>query len=260
MWVEPVPLPAAGFSFLPPPGYSGDLEPMAATLFNVQGTVILSLSAGEIEEGVTLDETLALFLDNMRADVPDLAVSPTTEEQVGGQPAVAAGISGTLFEEVFTGRVTVVYPDTGMGLSVLGLAVNPPAGKGWEKEGADDYAALLGSIAFFEPDPEAAACTVSTDPTYAYEEQNPVRVGGGAFGGPSRERAYLDTLLGPEGQPIEYERTGSTDGVDTILDIYVLTYDGAGSPVTIYLDEYSFEPLQAPMGLTCSGRFPVAPP
>jgi hypothetical protein len=53
---------------------------------------------------------------------------------------------------------------------------------------------------------------------------------------------------------------GSIDTGTTILDEYRLSYEGLASPLTIYLDEYSFEPLFAPAGFTCSGPFPVAPP
>jgi hypothetical protein len=105
----------------------------------------------------------------------------------------------------------------------------------------------------------ASACTVSTDNTYGYSPDNPVRVGGDAFGGPSRERAYLDSLCGPQGETITYYREGSVYYVDTILDIYHVSYDGSSS-VVLYLDEYSYQELVAPVGFTCWTPIPLSAP
>jgi hypothetical protein len=79
------------------------------------------------------------------------------------------------------------------------------------------------------------ACVMSTDKTYGYTQENPIKVGGDDFGGPSRERAYLDNLAGPHGEPISYNRTGSLDSGDTILDAYEIS--GLGAKVTLYIDE-----------------------
>jgi hypothetical protein len=40
---------------------------------------------------------------------------------------------------------------------------------------------------------------------------------------------------------------------DVILDAYVIS--GLDQPVTLYIDIYSFEELQAPVGFTCLGPF-----
>ncbi|MGC1378142.1 MAG: hypothetical protein WA821_18070 [Anaerolineales bacterium] len=101
------------------------------------------------------------------------------------------------------------------------------------------------------------AC-VSTDKTYGYTQENPIKVGGDDFGGPPRERAYLDNLAGPHGEPISYNRTGSLDSGDTILDAYEIS--GLSKPVTLYIDEYSFTEPQAPVGFTCLGAFSLTAP
>jgi hypothetical protein len=79
-------------------------------------------------------------------------------------------------------------------------------------------------------------------------------------GGPERERYYLDTLKGPNGQAIRYERTGTVVSQSTILDIYQITSVGLSKPIVVYIDEYAFETLYAPMGLTCAGPFPISGP
>ena len=72
-----------------------------------------------------------------------------------------------------------------------------------------------------------AVCPISDDETYGFLASNPVMVGGEAFGGPARARAYLDNLRGPGGEPISYERVGSIPADGTFLNLYSLTYPGA---------------------------------
>lgn len=115
----------------------------------------------------------------------------------------------------------------------------------WFTQGAPAFAAMMESVQF---QPSAAGetgdnseatslCTISTDTTYGYTETNAILVGGDAFGGPPRERAFLDNLLGPNGEPVSYERIGSLPFNDTILDIYELTV--GGKSVTLFVDEYN---------------------
>jgi hypothetical protein len=105
-------------------------------------------------------------------------------------------------------------------------------------------------------------CATATTDAYGHEKGTPVQVGGGAMYGPPRERSYLDTLRGPDGQPIRYRRTGSLvapDG-DTILDGYEITYDGLDKPITLYIDEYHFSDPVAPRGFTCGQAFTIGVP
>jgi hypothetical protein len=102
----------------------------------------------------------------------------------------------------------------------------------------------------------SSACPVSTDSSYAYTQNNPIRVDGGAFGGPARARAYFDVLRGPAGQTVTYVRVGSLPTDETVLDIYQLSYEGIGSPVSVYVDQYSFSTPVAPVGFICATPFP----
>lgn len=259
-WVERIPLPAAGFSFLPPIVLHADLSPVQATLGDIDQTFLMSLAAGPIRPQLSMEEALSEFLANMAADIPDLEAGTPFATKVGGEEGLASDIAGTAFGATFTGRITVVYPSDGPPLFALAFSMDPPIGDGWAAEGEALYVAVLESVEFFSPRSGEASCAVSADPTYGFDQANPVRVGGGAYGGPARERAYLDNLLGPDGQAVSYERTGSIPLEDTVLDGYLLDYSGLGSPVTIYVDEYSFEALYAPAGFTCAGPFPVMPP
>lgn len=256
---ERTPLLAAGFSFMPIMPLHTELAPYQVTLSNTDATFLMSIASAPDKQASTLEQEVAGFISSMSQDVPDLMAQTPVEVEVGGYPALSTDLTGTLFGETFTGRLTVTMPDTGIPVFALALSMDPPVGAGWEAEGLVFFEAVIETLEFFEPSPQLTECNVSTDPTYGYQKDNPIRVGGGSFGGPSRERAYLDVLVGPDGQTINYTRTGSLEYGNTILDEYVLTYDGLSTPITIYIDEYSFSTLMAPVGLACSGPFPVMP-
>ena len=84
---------------------------------------------------------------------------------------------------------------------------------------------------------------VSADDTYGYTEKNPVKVGGG-MNGPANERKYLNSLTGPNGEEIKYERKGSCCQFETpngfmgggMLDRYEVTYRGLPKPIIIYIN------------------------
>ena len=95
---------------------------------------------------------------------------------------------------------------------------------------------------------------------YGYSPETPIGVGGVPEDvGSHNEKLYLNALLGPEGQPIRYERRGSCCYFDTassptgggLLDVYEVTWDGAGEPIVLYLDMYdSDSKLYIPVNLT----------
>jgi hypothetical protein len=95
------------------------------------------------------------------------------------------------------------------------------------------------------------------DPTYGLIPENPVRVGGG----PSGERAYLEALRGPQGEPVVSRRLGSCCEFETpngfggmgMLDLYEVTYEGLDAPVRLYLDMYDEEEVHAPSGFFLEG-------
>ena len=96
---------------------------------------------------------------------------------------------------------------------------------------------------------------ITTDDTYGYTEKNPIKVGGGE-NGPLNERKYLNSLTGPNGEKVSYERGGSCCAFSTrnspfgggLLDIYSVTYEGKRDTVTLYLNMYDKAKLKAPVG------------
>ena len=105
-------------------------------------------------------------------------------------------------------------------------------------------------------------CDVSTDATYGYSRENPIKVGGTPLYGAARQRRFLQALVGPAGQPTTFRRRGSirTDRDDLILDLYEVTYTGVEKPIELYLDWYRWEPPKAPQGFMCGTPIGLAPP
>ncbi|GHG89513.1 hypothetical protein [Comamonas sp. JC664] len=104
-----------------------------------------------------------------------------------------------------------------------------------------------------EPAP-AADATPAAPSGYGYSEEDPIHVGGGVDG----ELEYLEHLRGPQGQKVRYERRGSCCFFESkespfgsgMLDVYDVTYDGLGQPVTLYLNMYERKEPRAPEGFT----------
>ncbi|MBL1127768.1 MAG: hypothetical protein D8M54_04515 [Chloroflexi bacterium] len=172
-------------------------------------------------------------------------------------------VSGELFDRPFIGQAVFVNPGGSQAFFAIALSRDSDV---WLTSGAPAFAAMMESVEFLPAttdggesgSTETGPCVVSTDPTYGYTEVNAIQVSGGAFGGPPRERAYLDNLLGSNGESIIYERAGSVLYEDTILDIYSLNV--GGTSVILYLDQYSWSEPQAPVDFTCAGAFPLSPP
>ena len=97
---------------------------------------------------------------------------------------------------------------------------------------------------------------ISTDETYGYTTENPVKVGGVGWG-PENERRYLNALTGPNGEEITYHRLGSCCPFNTpngimgggMLDRYEIKYKGLSKPIIIYINMYDQDHLKAPKGL-----------
>jgi len=95
----------------------------------------------------------------------------------------------------------------------------------------------------------------SQDDTYGYTEKNPIMVGGNSEG-PKNERRFLNALVGPNGEKIEYYRIGSCCPFKTknsewggMLDKYDVKYEGLNKSLTIYINMYDSDTLKVPVGL-----------
>lgn len=102
---------------------------------------------------------------------------------------------------------------------------------------------------------------IATDPGYGYSAAKPIKTG-------PRDKSfhhlYLNSLRGPKGEPVTYERRGACceyedksiptgSGLPSgggLLDVYDIQVDGGSKTITIYVDMYRMGPPQMPVGFT----------
>jgi hypothetical protein len=100
----------------------------------------------------------------------------------------------------------------------------------------------------------------ATDDQYGYVQTKPVDVGGvPENNGPANERAFLNALLGPNGEQTAYYRSGSCCQFKTphgfmndmgLLDVYKVYVVGAKDTSVIYINMYDKGDLYIPKGFT----------
>lgn len=179
----------------------------------------------------------------------------TADVQIDGATGLTMDLTATSGNFNFEGQAVAVSPTADLTLFGLALSKTDSDKNAWKNSGKAAFDSLLNGIKFTDAN---AACPISTDKTYGYSQDNPVKVGGGDFEGPSRERAYLDHLKGPNNSQLTYDRQGSMDSGNTILDVFQIK--GSGVSAVLYIDEYNYSELQAPVGFTCTGAFPLSTP
>lgn len=270
---DPVIVVSGGFSMQPAEGYEADVIEDAADsaltgLVSMSGegdTILINVVGVPDAEAYlrgkndleALDELVADFVENTNGEYE---LGETSTILVGEQEATAVAVSGVMFGKGFVGQAVFINPFGSQAFFAIALARDPEI---WLNSGQPAFAAMMESVQFLSTAVEdegdsSGPCVVSTDPAYGTTEANAIQVGGDAFGGPPRERAYLDNLLGPNGETVNYERIGSLPYKDTFLDIYELTY--GEMTATLYLDEYNWREPQAPLGFTCAAPFPLTAP
>lgn len=98
--------------------------------------------------------------------------------------------------------------------------------------------------------------TYSDDSTYGFTQENPIMVGGPSDG-PQNERRFLNALVGPNGEELEYERLGSCCNFITkngiygnsgLLDMYEMKCLSFKESVVFYINMYDSDTLKIPVG------------
>jgi hypothetical protein len=115
--------------------------------------------------------------------------------------------------------------------------------------------AVLFAAAVLAPLPAAAQtppiCSISLDPEFGRTVEKAVPIGGGAAVIAGRQRRYLDSLRGPQGQPLKLGTRTTTRTPNAIIDVYPVEIEG-GESFSLHLNSYRFGTPQAPQGLTCT--------
>jgi hypothetical protein len=253
----------AGFSFQSVKGYDTEVDGSGVGIFDPDKNIIISLYGVPNNAGTqTEEEIIDEFLGELEGrGTATFEKSDTYTVTINSVEGTAFDLTGKLFDAAIEGQTILVMPSENQYLFGLAIANVDADKEKWNEEGRKVFSALLGSIEFVQrPDFSGSACPVSSDKTYGYSKDNPVNVGGDWLDGPARERAYLDSLSGPNGESVSYKRTGSLDHGSTILDEYRVMYTSASGPAILYLDEYSYAELMAPVGFTCWVTIPLSAP
>lgn len=98
---------------------------------------------------------------------------------------------------------------------------------------------------------------VSTNTTYGYSPENPVKVGGGKSTGAQNEVSYLSALFDKNGKPVKFRQIDNccpeyvdSANLNKMLHRFLIKYRGSREADTLYLDIYEHEQPYAPMGFT----------
>ena len=246
-----------GFSIRVPFGYASQIEERQAFISDLEGTLVISFAG--VESTSSEEEIIDEYLDALARRIDgEFEKTPSEPITVGGMEGKAFDLTGSLSGSPLQGKTFVIPIRSNRFLFAIGMANLSQDETAWEDHGSKVFEAVIESIELIETE-SGGTCPIATDTTYGYTKENAIRVGDGGelFGGPARERVYLDNLRGPGGEPLSYERTGSLNFEDTILDEYVIT--GLAARVKLYIDIYKFEELKAPVGFTCAGSFNLKP-
>ena len=100
----------------------------------------------------------------------------------------------------------------------------------------------------------------ASDAAYAYSETAPVKIGGGFGGGSDRTYQFLNSLRGPNGEAVRYDRVGtccpfkapSSPFGEGLLEVFTLTYPGQDQPKRLYFNWYEEGEVMVPVGLTAA--------
>ncbi|HET6597438.1 MAG TPA: hypothetical protein VFG81_17545 [Anaerolineales bacterium] len=246
-----------GFSVRVPISYASQINEREVFISDLEGALVISFASigSTSSEEEIIDEYLNALARRSDGEFEKTPAEPVT---VDGLEGMAFDLTGSFAGSPLQGKTFIVPRDSNRFLFALGMSNIAEDETAWEEQGIKVFEAIVESIEFFEPE-STGNCPIATDPTYGYTMENAIRVGDGGelFGGPARERTYLDNLRGPSGEPLSYERTGSLNYEDTILDEYVIT--SLGTSTKLYIDIYKFEALKAPAGFTCAGSFDLQP-
>ena len=249
---------ADGFTLHIPNSLGFEVTNKILGVYDQEGTFLASFMRSPFDGRTNSPEDV---IDNYIKAITERGAKFTRSEStpitIGGVRGVSVEVIGILSDRPIEGRAVAVVPVQDSVFFAIGVSNLESGPDAWQTTGSVYFEAMLDTVEFIEVQ-NRGGCSISEDKTYGFTEANPIRVGGDFIEGPARERVYLDNLLGPNGEILAYERNGSISSGDTILDVYHIT--GANIDVVLYIDEYRYEPLQAPYGFTCAGEFLLSAP
>jgi len=251
-----------GYSFEAPLGSDVSISASGALISALDSSLLFSLNginkmSNEKSDKDILDTLLGSLFSGAQSSYKQ---SQLMSSAVEGYEGAAYDFTGKFLGSPVEGRALVIKPDARRYISIVGMALVGENPELWTSTGKDAFNYLLTRYQILSMEELASAelCPISPNVNYGMSPEEAVKVGGGLLSGPLRERAYLDNLLGSNGDPVTYVWVRSVETPDSIVDEYKLTV--AGKEITLYLDQYSFGVINAPRGLGCMGAFPFSEP
>lgn len=241
-----VTIDAAGFKFLPVKGYDVDDNNGGASMQSEDEMVTAYFEAYKAPRGVHIEISIKLVVKNLEERYKNVTVTDPLEGKTDGAPYISIDFVGEENHDPIAGRVTIYQP---IGGKMIYLTVLANGDQRWEREGQSVYDQLADNISFFFITPWRA-CPINANGGYGYSLGSPIRIGGGLGAGSFLTRNYLDALLGPEGELVEYYHEGTADFGGQTYDEYTILYGSTFK--TLYFDIYNYERPFAPSGLQCS--------
>jgi len=205
-------------------------------------------------------ELLTQQAEETFASLSGITLGEISQIEFEGAPAATASYTQSPSTSGYTGEIILVRPDDTRSIFILGLAGVSADSSPWEALGKPEFDQILTDIKLI-PEEELEGrfeCPMSTDPSYGFTKDNPIRVGGQAWLGPSRAVAFLNNLIDAEGYYVNATREGSEMYGDTILDLYTVTT--SYEKFELYVDQYSWESPLTPVGMMCLGMYPLVAP
>lgn len=263
-----VDFPQAWFSIMPVKDYmpyvpelESHIEENRLTLHNADKSLFYAFSYSETSGVQDHEGCLNPVLNKMKDDWVDFSSDPI---QPAAYPQNSLGLSfkGVLQERASQGSLIASYQNH---LCYVFMAVYAEemskGGHSNENLGAALFNAMLQSIKI-DTMPPKPTCQISEDPEYGKNVEKPIQIGNTNIrDGKTREELYLQTLRGPEGQELSFERQQPIlNQQGGVVDVYSVSYAGLSEPVLIYFDIYSYAQPLAAMGFTCISPFPLEQP
>ncbi len=251
-----------GYSFEAPAGSDVSITASGALISALDSSLLFSLNGINAMSNEKSDEEIldTLLTSLFSGEQSSYKQSELISSSVEGYEGAAYDFTGKFLGSQVEGRALVIKPEAKRYVSIIGMALVEEKPDLWKTTGKDAFNYLLSRYQILPAEALASAelCPISPNANYGFYPDEAVKVGGGLLSGPLRERAYLDNLLGSNGEPVTYEWVRSVETPDSIVDEYTLTV--GEKTITLYLDQYSFGIINAPRGLGCMGAFPISEP
>ncbi len=251
-----------GYSFEAPAGSDVSITASGALISALDSSLLFSLNGINAMSNEKSDEEIldTLLTSLFSGEQSSYKQSELITSSVEGYEGAAYDFTGKFLGSQVEGRALVIKPEAKRYVSIVAMALVEENPDLWKTTGKDAFNYLLSRYQILPAEALASAelCPISPNANYGFYPDEAVKVGGGLLSGPLRERAYLDNLLGSNGEPVTYEWVRSVETPDSIVDEYTLTV--GEKTITLYLDQYSFGIINAPRGLGCMGAFPISEP